>query len=519
MTGDIVPKVSLPCIWSLVVLDDSTVVSGDSLGQVQIWDGKMGVLQQTLGHHLGDVLALVSSHSTAVFSSGVDGKVNCFRRSSEQEKSGVWFLNQSHRLHSHDVFSIALFHNEYLLSGGLDSKLCFYGADRFDSLKPFWLPLVRGNELVSASDHFSSVLLRYHRHVDIWRTGLGSEREKNGELTTSSCRLALRLNSSDDHHLSLGLLSHSGSLALLAGKSFLKAFRLGQGQTVQELAVSNDLRANQRTITAAVFTSDDRQVLAWDSWGRQFLQLQINQAANQLELFATHPLESDGLSSSSNPADRKFSAQVRKLAVSPASSLLAALSCAQVVTVFSLKKFVRRWTLPVSSHMVADISFLSENLLAVLTCSGQFSLYDVEGMRLVSQTVFKLDRQLSSISQIYSFSGITANLGDMSASPQCCYGPMHSVLFSVHRDQKPAADGAAKSKGKKRKLSQGDAEEANDAAAYSVQSMAQLEQYRNVLAMGSAANGSLVSSLSVLPLLSALSVPLFSCDSEPIRRL
>ena len=37
------------CVWQLLVLPDGTVVSGDSEGAVQFWDGRFGTLLQ-VGH-------------------------------------------------------------------------------------------------------------------------------------------------------------------------------------------------------------------------------------------------------------------------------------------------------------------------------------------------------------------------------------------------------------------------------------------------------------------------------------
>jgi U3 small nucleolar RNA-associated protein 4 len=53
-----------------------TVVSGDSLGRVMFWDGRTGVMLQSLTTHDADVLAVVVDHSgTGVFASGIDHKV------------------------------------------------------------------------------------------------------------------------------------------------------------------------------------------------------------------------------------------------------------------------------------------------------------------------------------------------------------------------------------------------------------------------------------------------------------
>lgn len=53
-----------------------TIVSGDSSGNVQFWDGQFGTLLQAHSYHKGDVNALAAAPShNRVFSAGSDGQV------------------------------------------------------------------------------------------------------------------------------------------------------------------------------------------------------------------------------------------------------------------------------------------------------------------------------------------------------------------------------------------------------------------------------------------------------------
>ena len=64
-------------VWALEALSDGTVVSGDSLGHVQIWDGRSGTLTQTFDHNEdgADVFYLAASEDEdKIFASGVDAR-------------------------------------------------------------------------------------------------------------------------------------------------------------------------------------------------------------------------------------------------------------------------------------------------------------------------------------------------------------------------------------------------------------------------------------------------------------
>lgn len=63
-------------IWSVRVLPDGTLVSGDSLGNVQFWDAQHGTLLQGFARHRGPVLALAAlPDGHTIFASGVDNQV------------------------------------------------------------------------------------------------------------------------------------------------------------------------------------------------------------------------------------------------------------------------------------------------------------------------------------------------------------------------------------------------------------------------------------------------------------
>ena len=146
-------------VWTLQALSDGTVISGDSLGHVQIWDGTSGTMTQTFDHNESgaDVLCLaVSEDENKIFASGIDSSVRCYQRQClpNTEKSSVglesvpmrkWISSNSHRKHSHDVKALAICHKEtgnkakpleLLVSGGVDTRICTYITKDYKSSRP-----------------------------------------------------------------------------------------------------------------------------------------------------------------------------------------------------------------------------------------------------------------------------------------------------------------------------------------------------------------------------------------------
>ncbi|KAK6130813.1 hypothetical protein DH2020_035454 [Rehmannia glutinosa] len=107
------------CIWSLLALRCGTIVSGDSSGGVQFWDGQFGTLLQAHSYHKGDVNALAAAPShSRVFSAGSDGQVILYKLSSEAVGSSdrkfvpdavkKWIYVGYVRAHTHDVRALTV---------------------------------------------------------------------------------------------------------------------------------------------------------------------------------------------------------------------------------------------------------------------------------------------------------------------------------------------------------------------------------------------------------------------------
>ncbi len=214
MAGDFGKGIST-FIWSIIVLSDSTVVSGDNRGHVQVWDGETGVLIVTIRQHSSEILALASSpDESQIFASGVDNRVICIQRVMARGQAemlprgsgyvspadSMWVYSSSHRPHTHDVFSLAvcvlpdapvgdahspLRHGPVLLSGGLDCKLCVYSISDFAKTRPTFILPVPANSLMQSSATGDVLAVRHRNHVDVWSVSL-----RESQIAVEKKRLA-----------------------------------------------------------------------------------------------------------------------------------------------------------------------------------------------------------------------------------------------------------------------------------------------------------------------------------------
>lgn len=184
-------------VWALQVLSDGTVISGDSLGHVQFWDGDTGTLTQSFDQNdsKADVFEIaVTSNECKVFASGVDSRVVCIERTTvEATPAGTerkWILSQVQRPHTHDVKAITICRQqsrqvdkarslpsdgntastvEVLCTGGIDTKLCTYYVGGFKKLRPRSLYPWPAFSPVAQANGARVLILRRERQIDLYR--------------------------------------------------------------------------------------------------------------------------------------------------------------------------------------------------------------------------------------------------------------------------------------------------------------------------------------------------------------
>jgi U3 small nucleolar RNA-associated protein 4 len=112
-------------VWSVKVLQNGNIVSGDSTGELRIWDGKTYTLMQRVKGHKQDILSLATSFDgSTIVSGGMDRRTVVYKRVGKGK--GRWAEVGHRRYHSHDVKTMASL--EYkgmsvVVSGGKENIL------------------------------------------------------------------------------------------------------------------------------------------------------------------------------------------------------------------------------------------------------------------------------------------------------------------------------------------------------------------------------------------------------------
>jgi U3 small nucleolar RNA-associated protein 4 len=116
-------------VWKVKCLSNGDFVSGDSTGEVRIYNGKNFSQMQRISGHEADVLDLaVSRDGLSIFSAGMDRRT-CFytsKKGNAQGQSGKWRKGSHQRYHEHDVKALATYEGHKLsvvVSGGKQKLL------------------------------------------------------------------------------------------------------------------------------------------------------------------------------------------------------------------------------------------------------------------------------------------------------------------------------------------------------------------------------------------------------------
>ena len=112
------------CIWTLRMVSDQYLFSGDSEGSVKIWDPEHGTLVKHFKDLKADINSMAVNHKYGiVYATGVDSRILSMQFNTETEQ---WVSLGLFRGQSHDIKSLILLSPNELISGGETTDICVY---------------------------------------------------------------------------------------------------------------------------------------------------------------------------------------------------------------------------------------------------------------------------------------------------------------------------------------------------------------------------------------------------------
>lgn len=172
-------------VWCVNVMNDFTVISGDSCGKLTFWDGISGSQIESFQSHRADILAIsVSGDGKELHCAGVDTNITTYSNIHVKDNTYKWVKNIHRRIQDHDVRCL-IYNENRLISGGVDGYLCFTSLSAkniFNKHAPL-LP-----NIATISRHSRLIMFKYPRHLEVWCLGETHKCQK-GALETEPKRL------------------------------------------------------------------------------------------------------------------------------------------------------------------------------------------------------------------------------------------------------------------------------------------------------------------------------------------
>ncbi|KAI9660413.1 MAG: U3 small nucleolar RNA-associated protein [Bathelium mastoideum] len=239
-------------VWQVKCLPSGDIVSGNSNGEIQIWDGRTYSQRQRIAGHKSDILALTTSpDGTTIFSGGTDMRTVVYRQDSQKR----WAKVHNEKIHQHEVKALAAFQDRKLdvvVSGGIDASPVVTPIRQFGN--EYWRALPRLPQQPPAIVSAPSQRLFatwWNREVLIWRLG---STEHHETLAKKNWKLMSRLVMKSEENITSASLSGNGKLLAVSTTASIKLFNLhtrSSGKSslhVRKIVVPNELSKGARLV-------------------------------------------------------------------------------------------------------------------------------------------------------------------------------------------------------------------------------------------------------------------------------
>ncbi|CAG8949768.1 hypothetical protein HYFRA_00004091 [Hymenoscyphus fraxineus] len=248
-------------VWSVKVLNDGTIVSGDSTGELRIWNGELYTQQQRIKSHRQDILSLATSaDGSIIISGGMDRRTVVYK---QVGKGKLRWAEASHRrYHKHDVKSMASFESSNMsvvVSGGPDASPMVMPLSKIGFENQRALPFLPQEPIIQSSTKLRLMMSWWDREINIWRLGKFTKPVANPEVEEDQVardrKLVAKILIKGEANITSASLSTDGSLLAVATAEEIKMFQLRQRKSED----GEGLRVSKVNIPLA-FSSGARMV-------------------------------------------------------------------------------------------------------------------------------------------------------------------------------------------------------------------------------------------------------------------
>ncbi|KAK2196597.1 bifunctional WD40 repeat/WD40-repeat-containing domain superfamily/WD40-YVTN repeat-like-containing domain superfamily/U3 small nucleolar RNA-associated protein 4 [Babesia duncani] len=291
--GTVVDYEFQPCqVWSLAYMNKhNLLISGDSLGNVILWDINTRTMFKLFTQHASDVVFCgIELDGNSFISAGVDGKISFFlynENNIENEQRSVgWYLSGvKYRHRGGDISCMAMHPKEEIvaISGGdmvislskelkepsnknLKPKLILLGV-------PSWI-----TSSVVMNDSKTLAICKYSQHAELWSLYQShakvnqSKDDSNTEIDLMPQKVALLKLSDVDGHIKNAAISPNGEYIALTKQQSIFVYKFD----INKLEISpQKINISDMVIYCILFLSNEQLICSCYSSKFQLLKIDV----------------------------------------------------------------------------------------------------------------------------------------------------------------------------------------------------------------------------------------------------
>ncbi|XP_058956730.2 U3 small nucleolar RNA-associated protein 4 homolog [Pocillopora verrucosa] len=355
-------------IWAIHMTRNFVIITGDSLGNTQFWDGQRGTLIQSFKAHLADVLTVcVNKEENMVFSGGIDSKIVQFQQITNKDGVLNWVKAASQRMFSQDVRCLVTLGgiHDLLVSGGLDPSFFLYSTKEFGRSSYGKVAPFPHRPVVYLASEANILMYQTASTLQFWRL---QELDTVGQATIALQKTPaqlLEIRKKGDHHIVCSAVSTCASWAAFSDVYHISLFKLNlskEGKSQVTVTKVLPLPVHLLPARGLVFSPESSKLISATSQGSvQILDLSEEPCLSNTLSIAQH---GRGL------------AAVNLVAVSNDLLWLACADYNNTLTVFNLTKMKLKCTLPHLESRVTSLAFQPQtNYLSVVCCNNQVYIF------------------------------------------------------------------------------------------------------------------------------------------------
>jgi U3 small nucleolar RNA-associated protein 4 len=215
-------------VWAVKCLPNGTILSGDSAGDLKIWDGNNYSLVQRLHCHEADILDItMNANGSTIITGGADRRTVAYKSMPVEKGEGNrrWAQVMHRRFHEHDVKTLVSFESQDLsivVSGGLDTAPVVMPLRGWQKEYHRTLSHLPQSPQVSSAPQARLFISWWDRQISIWHLSRHSRTPELSERHTLLAQILVK----GEENITSARISDDGKYLAVATVSNIKVFVL-----------------------------------------------------------------------------------------------------------------------------------------------------------------------------------------------------------------------------------------------------------------------------------------------------